>query len=346
MSILKRCLSCTVIAFTLHTFPCFSFTLADQLKKAEKGDYIVTEQDKTISVLLIRSNGKESLLLEEISAPCSNIDKTTSWKEWVQEGAPGHTSWIMYEVDTRNFSLLESYSFTKRGWLFLDDSQHFFSRLLGLSLQKVPESARKKTGPAPHSDDVDRRKIWNPSIKVEGKKIKKECEAYKGRWPSDDTLLSGCDIMLYFSKDPESFGLPYWIEATNGHYTHSVKAIDSGKNLTSPLPHNIPHRPPQIQHIKKIDHAVRFQLKSPAYYKSFDLFAFDITKPYEKIGPFASEMSSSKEKEIIYLDIKNEVLCQQLQTGHRYKWMIVPKGSNILYIESQDFFLWPSISSK
>jgi hypothetical protein len=345
MSIFKRCFIFCTVAFLLHTFECHSFTLADQLKKAEKGDYIVTEQDKNFSVLVIRSIGNGALLLEEISAPCSSIPKNVSWKTWVQEGALGHTSWNMYEIDMNSLSLLESYSFTKRGWLFLDDSQHFLSRLMGLSLQKIPDSARKKTGPAPLADDIDRRKIWNPSIKIEGKKMKKECEAFKGTWPNDDTLLSQCDVLLYFSKEPESFGFPYWIEATNGHYTHSVKTIDSGKNLLSPLPHGIPRRPPQIQLIKKMDDMVRFHLKSPAYYKSFDLYVFDIIRPYEKIGPFQSTLSSPS-KEIVHLDLKIQDLAQKLQTGHRYKWLLVPKDSNILYVESQDFFMWPSIASK
>lgn len=346
MQLFRKCLIASTAFLLFVTEPCFSFTLGDKLKKAEKGDYIVTEQDKNYSLLLVRSVNNNSALLEEISIPVSSFPDKTSWKEWLSKGAPGHTSWIMYEIDLSTFELLESYSFTKRGWLFLDDSQHFLGRLLGLSLSKLGDEQRKKVGPAPHSDEIDRRKIWNPTVKIEGKKTKLDCEVWKARWPKDDTILSSCDLQLYFAKGSESFAFPYWIEATNGHYTHAVKTIDSGKRLNSPLTHNLPHRPPQIFLIKKTEGAVRFTIKSPPYYKGFELFVFDITKPYDRIGPISFTVTKAPEKETLYLDVTEKELGNHLKIQHRYKWLLVPTNSSILYVESEDIFQWPSIAAK
>lgn len=346
MQMFRKCLYIGAVLFSFHSIPCYSFTLGDKLKKAEKGDYIVTEQNKSYSLLLVRSIGKDTALLEEISIPVSSLPSRSSWKKWMADGAPGHTSWIMYEIDLTSFSLVESYSFTKKGWLFLDDSGHFLSRLLGLSLNKVPENERKKTGPAPHGDEIDRRKVWNPTIKIEGEKTKAECDVWKTRWPKDDSLLSSCDLQLYFAKGQDNFAFPYWIEASNGHYTHAVKTVDSGRSLTSALTQTLPHRPPRILQIKKMEGSARFTIKSPAYYKSYQLFVFDVTKPYENIGPFAFTLSKAEEKETIYLDVNDKELGSHLKTGHRYKWILMPANSTILYVESEDFFLWPSLASK
>jgi len=346
MQFFRKCLLTSSLFFILCSLPCYSFTLGDKLKKAEKGDYVVTEQNKNYSVLTVRSIDKGVAIFEEISVPVSVIPQDTSWKKWASDGALGHTSWILFEIDLDNYSLIESYSFTKKGWLYLDDSQNFLSRLLGLSLNKVPEEQRKKTGPSPSGDELDRRKIWNPTVKIEGIKTKADCDVWKARWPKDDSILSSCDLILYFSKKESNFSFPLWIEATNGHYTHSVKTIDSGKLLTSSLTSNLPRRQPSFTQIKKVDEQVRFTIKSPVYYKKFELYAFDITKPYENIGPIPFTLTKAPEKETIYLDVTDKNLSSFFKMGSRYKWLLRPENSTIHFIESEDFFLWPQVAAK
>lgn len=323
-----------------------ALTLADKLKKSHEGDFIVTEQDKTYSLLAIRSIYQDRLLLEEIAAPVSVLSRTPSWQTWISEGAPGHTSWIMYEIDMETCSLIEAYSFTKKGFLFLDHSQHFLSRLLSLNLRKVPDLDRKKTGPAPHADEIDRRKIWNPTVKINGIKTKIECDAWKTVWPKDDSLLSGCHLQLYFGTGQTPFELPFWIEASNGHYTHAIKTVDSGRGLSSPIRGKLPRRTPKLTLINKSDEIIRFTLKSPAYYTHFQLFAFDIIKPYENIGPFSHLQVQSAEKEVLFLDVSQKEIDGFLKKGHRYKWIIIPQGSDLVSIESEDFFQWPKLASK
>lgn len=346
MKILKKTLVIFLMSCIFSSNPCFGFSMADKLLTGSKGDFIVTEQDKNYAVMIIRSNKESSIIIEEVSAPSSALSRKTNWKKWITEGAPGHVSWVMYELDKNTFSLLESYSFTMKGWLFLNDSEHFLSRLLGLPLEKVSAELRKKTGPAPHGDEVDRRKIWNPVVTYEGEKIKSECEAFKGKWPKDGTLLSECTIQIYFNRQHQAFCFPYWIEASNGHYTYAIKTIDSGKNIISPIQGSIPHRPPKIQSIAKSKNSVVFTIRSPRYHKNFSLFCFDVVKPSEKIGPIPITITQDKEKELTTICASTEDLSKYLLVGHRYKWILKPENSELFVTESEDFFLWPSVANK
>ncbi len=328
------------------SLPCFGVSLGDRLRNAALGDFMVTEQEKNISLLLVRANSKQKIILEEVTAPSYAVSTKTDWKQWLSLGAPGHTSWIMYEIDLESFTLLESYSVTKKGWLFIHDDENFLSQLLKLDLKKIEESERKKTGPAPQKEEPDRRKIWNPTVKIDGKKLKVECDAFRGRWPKDKTMLSSCDLQMYFLKNSPSFLWPYWIEASNGHYTYSIKTIDSGTNLASPISYGIPHRPPKFLNIAKKNSSIHFIIKSPCYYTSFELFAIDVMKPSEKIGPIPTSVKLGSQKELIELNVDIYEVSSYLEPGHRYKWLIIPDQSQIFHVESEDFFLWPSIASK
>jgi hypothetical protein len=296
--------------------------------------------------MLLRSIDRECILIEEISIPSSTLPSKTNWKKWMEEGAPGHTSWIMYEVDATSFTLIEAYSFTRKGWLFVSEEQDFLTKLLRLSLTKLKEDNRKKTGPAPLKDEPDYRKIWHPSIQIEGKKQKIQCDAFKAMWPDDDTILSGCNITMYFPSEGPSFFFPHWIEASNGHYTHAIKTVEAGRGMVSSLAQSIPRRPPKIHKISKNTDKVFMQVVGPSYHKKFTVYAFDITKPFEHIGPLPFTYSSQQTKGYICLEASQHFLASYLKEGHRYKWIIIPEQSAIFYVESEDIFLWPNVGSK
>ena len=321
---------------------CCSFKLADRVLEGTSGDYIVTEQDHNYSLLLLRESGKDTLLFEEVSVPAHLINKSSvNWKDWMAKGAPGHSSWIQYEIDSVTFQLLEAYSFSKKGWLYLDESDHFLSKLLSLPLVKIEQGDRKKIGPAPR-DDQDLRKVWNPPFVQEGEKIKASSEAWKAFWPEDSSLLSSCQITLYFPpKELSTF--PSWIEASNGHFSYSIKMIDSGKNMTSSLTRKLPHRPPQMfKHIQKNTGQIEIPIKASPYYKSFSLFAFDLAKPGTRIGPIPFEMTAGKQKEDKTLSISLPTLSSLFEKNHHYKWLLVPQGTDSFIIESEDFFRFGS----
>jgi hypothetical protein len=335
-----RTWGCLIGALAL-IFTFSSFKLADRILDGEVGNYFVTEQDNNYSLLFLRESTDSSLLFEEISIPTHLIKKSsTDWKKWLSSGAPGHTSWIQYEIDPVNLHLLEAYSFSRKGWLYLDESDHFLSKLLSLPLTQIKEEERKKIGPAPKGDEIDRRKVWNPPLVSEGSKIKTFSEAWKAVWPQDSSLLSSCQITLYFPpKEISTF--PSWIEASNGHFNYSVKMVDSGKNMSSPLTRRIPYRPPQLlKHIQKNAKQVDIPIKAPAYYKSFALFAFDLSRPGQHIGPIPFELSNGEKKEDRILTVSLENLVPLFEKNHHYKWLLMPQGPESFIIESEDFFRW------
>lgn len=210
-------------------------SLKERFQEAQPGDYSVTAQENTYSLLLVRSVS-DRLLLEEISVPEKQIDlKKVNWREWLMRRAPGHTSWTLYTLDLKDGKLLDCFSYSKKEWVYLENQDQFLARLLQLDLQMTPEKERKRIGPK-SSGETDRRKIWSPALICEGKKS--ECAAFTVMhtyWPEDDSPLSGCRIELYFDQARPAFPFPYWIEVKSPHYAYKVRAVDSGHHLTSPL---------------------------------------------------------------------------------------------------------------
>ncbi len=98
-----------IVSILLTTF-LNAFSLKDKLVKGNPGDYVVTEQMGTYTILVIRSISDHHILLEEIDAPKLNLDpQPASWKEWILK-KPGHTAWVSYLIDLEKNKLLESYS--------------------------------------------------------------------------------------------------------------------------------------------------------------------------------------------------------------------------------------------
>src|SRR3972149_10011712 len=91
-----------------------AMSLQEQLCRAEAGSYVVTEQDKNYSLLMIRAITSDTLLLEEISVPANQIDLSKySWKSWLEKKAPGHNARAFYQINPATSTLEEAYSYTK-----------------------------------------------------------------------------------------------------------------------------------------------------------------------------------------------------------------------------------------
>lgn len=318
-------------------------TLKDKFQHAQPGDYIVTEQDNNISVLSIRSLSSSTLLLEEISIPSNGIDPLkTSWSQWAQSKAPGHTSWIWYEIDLENNQLIECFSFSRQSWLFFNESEHFFTKLIGLSFSKIPDKQKRRIGPPPQRGEVDHRRVWNPPLIVEGKKIDKPSfDVWEGKWPKDNSPLSQCKIELYFKSGNDTFPFPYWIEVNNGHYTYKIRVIDSGNHLISPIQGPMPHRPPQfLGSIQHSGDALKLTFKTPSYYKKFNLFAIDLSSGQRTPIPVPFSLRPAKEPEQFFIEISKQSLKETFQSGHRYQWMLVAEDSKEGYTETEEPFLY------
>ncbi len=311
-----------------------AFSLKDKIINGKQGDYAVTEQGGTSSVLLIRALTPTHLILEEIDAP-TLVRKSDSWKEWIAMEAPGHTAWLTYIIDLKNNQLQECYSYTQGGWLATNDSHHFLPRLLSLSLQKTAQDQRKRIGPAPEAGEEDRRSIWSPSVIVEGQKVDKAAiTAWKTKWPTDGSLISGCEIEVYFSSQ----AFPVWIEVKSPHYKASLRSVDSGQGMSSPKPLVFQQSPLILgSGIWKSD-AVELMIHCPTYFTAYKIFASDLTDSHHPLVELAESplLQSSQST----LKISETTLEQNLIKGHQYRWVLVPTAFPSLVIYSEQTFQW------
>lgn len=214
------------------------FSLKNNLKKAEKGDYLVIAQGRNYTLFHVFDKQKEHLAIEEITIPTSLARETiTSWKFWLASNAPQNTSWLMYEIDLNIGKLQRAYSFTKNCWLTFGEADHFFQTLLQLRLYPIPLHERRKIGPNPRGNTLDQRPYWQPKMVVDGVPIEGVFfDAYYTYWPLDGGPLSGKKIEIYLPQDSEQFPayFPYWLQVKGVLGPAKVRIVDSGKNARSP----------------------------------------------------------------------------------------------------------------
>lgn len=316
------------------------FRLKERMEKAHPGDFLVAEAGKTTTLLAVRKTTPSSLILEEISAPSQNLkNRPASWAEWVKSGAPGHTSWSMIEIDPQNGGVLECFSFSRSAWLQMSEKESLIATLLYLPLKKVPKENQRKIGPPPMPNEPDFRKIWTPPLVYEGKKIESpRFDVYETVWPEDGSEISGKQIFVYFDQD-HGLPLPFWIQVQTSHVTAALRTIDAGKNLPS-IHRTIPHRVPEFVGLPhKTESNLLLNVKSPKYYKTFELYAIDVTAKEKQIFPIThSLLNGQDEWKTVSIDL--EELNQTLQANHRYTWLLVPIGHSESYTESAKPFVW------
>ncbi len=212
-------------------------SLSSKVQKAKAGDFILSSYSKIYSLLFIREIRGSELFLEEITFPSDGVDpKKMNWQVFLDNQAKGNTSWTIYHIDLNTAALLGCYSETKKGWIALEDSEQFLTKLLFMNFDKVPYSDRRKIGPEPAFGESDTRAVWNPPLTILGKKITKpEFEVWRGTWPKDGSELAGCRIELFFNAQTPNFAFPHWIEVRSTHYTFKQHIVDSGTDLRSPV---------------------------------------------------------------------------------------------------------------
>lgn len=314
--------------------------LKERLTSAKPGDYIVTEANKMVSLIALRTKTAHSLILEEISIPSHAIKKRpSSWIDWVRQGAKGHSSWSMLELDLETGQVLECYSFSKNAWIRLSSEESLLATLLNLPLRSLPEDERRKIGPPPMEGEADRRPIWQPPLIFEGKPVPHaEADAFTTVWPEDGSPMAGQNLVLFFDKTVK-FPFPCWFQVDTAYASHVVSVLDAGKNLPSPH-RTIPRRIPQFMGPpEKRKSGLIFFLKSPKYYRNFELFAIDITEREKGIFPLP-HTRIHQEEEFYQIEVSQETLTSSLEKNHRYTWLLVPEGHTELYTEITQPMLW------
>ena len=210
-------------------------TIKSRLLNSTVGDYIVLAQGSNYSLLAVKSIKNSQIVLEQITTGKNNIDlKKICWEKWIENRAPGASSWIAFTIDLEKDRLVECFSYLQNQWLFIEQSDYIFGHLLNLALRPTRDRERKRIGPAPMTGEMDRRKLWKPQLVIEGKKIKTpQFEILRTTWPRDKTRLAGCIIELYLDKENPKFPFPHWMEIQSPHYTFKLRSVDSGHDLYS-----------------------------------------------------------------------------------------------------------------
>lgn len=215
--------------------------LRENFAKARAGDYLVTAQGTTFTVLHIRDKIGNNLVMEEISAPLNRIPKNRySWRQWIEAGAPGHTSWMIYDLDIQSGYMKEAFSYTKNCWFNIPEADNFLSKLLNLDFAVITLENRKRVGPTTRDASGNYlRGVWNPRMVVDGQEIQNvKFSAWKTRWPNDGSELSGKMIEVYIPEESDLYPsyFPYWLQISGMIGKAKVRVVDSGSGLVSPKP--------------------------------------------------------------------------------------------------------------
>jgi hypothetical protein len=231
-----------IVCFILGVISFFSplqgdeLFLRNNLQRAQPGDYIVISANKTQTLMHIHARDNQILTIEEIAIPARKRSPKIGWKDWVIQGAPGNTSWVMYDIDLPTGQMVRYYSFTKKNWFEIPDADNFLSKLLNLKFNKIPENARKRVGPRPRSGK-DMRGFWQPQMIVEGQAVKGVIfDAWRTHWPRDGSDLSGKTIEIFLPRDRQRYlaYFPYWLQINGVIGKAKIRIIDSGSQLQSP----------------------------------------------------------------------------------------------------------------
>ena len=310
---------------------CAHDSLLFRLQEAEKGDYVVTSQNKSFTLWHVIDHHTDSLIIEEVTLPKKTWNKLSlTWKEWLAKKAPKNNSWVMYELDLKTGKILEYYSFTRRAWIDTNISAEFLHSLLKLSFLPVPRSQRKNLGIGGH--------LWQPPLTVEGERVRQATfEAWSAKWPKDGSELANKIMEAYFPEKSKDYPyyFPYWLWVKGQYGRIHMRVYDSGKHMSSPytvIPRPIPElvRGPIIEK----DEALTFHLRARAYYKKFILSAVAMDlhfTNYITLDSKTLDMDSGGYKVMV---TKKE-LYEKLEADKSYFFYLTPENYREVSLEIQ-----------
>jgi hypothetical protein len=209
--------------------------LRDNLRKAQKGDYIVTSQSKAYSLLYVQEKNNSQISIQEINIPSSSIPaKGFSWRNWMNQGAPGSSSRILYNLDLATAQMLNSYCLTQEGWREKLVEDNFLPTLLNLRLELIPLKQRRRIGSSGLPNANDKRPVWQPKVIVDGQTVPDvNLDAWSTLWPKDGSELSGKIVEAYLPQENSDFPayFPYWLQVNGMLGNAKIRIVDSGRNL-------------------------------------------------------------------------------------------------------------------
>lgn len=337
---LKKWLCLLLLPCTLYGN---ALCLKDKFAQAEPGSYLVTEQNRTYTLLHVYEKNAENMVLEEVTVPAARYQQNpVGWKTWLESGAPGHASWTHMQINLQSGAFEEVFSFTHQGWLDLSASDTFLTTLLNIPFQEVAPADRRRIGLPPGYNKPDHRKVWQPRLIVNGHPLGGVTfQAWKARWPSDGTELSRKIIEIYLPEERSTAGyptyFPYWVEVEGKIGSAKVRVVDSGKGLSSPKP-RLPHRAPHyVGEAMQRDGTLEIQLKAPAYFQDYLVLAEE-DGLLGKWIPLPSKTTVQEGRTL--LQISAQTLQENCDPGTSYHFIISPKEEPQICIESPNSFTY------
>lgn len=213
--------------------------LKENLKRSSQGDYLVTQQGQNYNLWLVKENRGDTILIEEIQVPKKRLSLSGGrWQTWLNEGARGQTAWVLYSLDTNSGAIQTLYSINDQCYLDPRKTNLFLATLLNLPFYEISAKGRKKKCFQPSDARLAERPFWHPPLYVEGQLIPQApFVQYYTRWPKDgsDFSLRYINIFLpYETETTYASHFPYWLEMDGMGPNDAIRAVDSGKGLTSP----------------------------------------------------------------------------------------------------------------
>lgn len=308
----------------------------------EIGDYSIYQNGNSVTLLSIHSKDLPYITFEEITLPKEVYDNVKGEKlnNWLQQKAPGSTSWTLMEMDTSNLSITSTYCLSRKAHLFLSKEDTLISSLLGLELKLLPVGHLARTGPRP-ATKKDERPIWVPSMFVNGKKeTPDKVDVYVATWGKDSSPLSEKNIDLYILNN---FPFPYWIQIHGDYGSKKMISIDSGHNLVSSVG-IIPKMPPKfISPLEKWNNDMEkfsFLVQGERSLSNYTLYFLEISKSKSKLIPIETEHQVI-DANVLKFDILRSRLTEELTPGKNYRlYLSYNDNSQIKYIISKDIIHW------
>lgn len=296
--------------------------LRDNLSRANVGDYIVTSQNRTYTALIITSKFDQTVQIQEISVPEGRTPPDmTSWREWIQQGAPGNTGWLAYEVAPQNGQLLECFSFTKNAWCDIPSADSFLGILLNLRLTPLETKFRRRMGGGDNS-----RGYWQPKLFVNGQALAGAgFNAYQTRWPNDGSELGGKQIEMYLPAQQGNYPsyFPYWMQISGAVGKARMRIIDSGTGIQPPAS-AMPKRPLAFMNNGRFENGnLRLFLKTRPYYSEFHLVAIDAKNAGQQI-PLGFSLKPTDQPDVMLVEVPQKELAAKLSAGGSYRFLMQP----------------------
>lgn len=204
---------------------------------ASTGDYAVFSKGSQRIFLLVKSISSDSVWIEVtdfpyLSPPERALAKETPWKDLIHTLKANKKVFLIY-LSPHNTQVFSFHSKTQT-WIpsNQNDTIPFLFTLLRLSLRNAPADVIKTQG-KDHS-------IWSPRVSLDGKRPEKiPTQAKHAFWPPDASLLSGRNILMYFTA-PEVSVFPVWISIDTPKGAIIIRAIDIGHDATSSQTYTLP----------------------------------------------------------------------------------------------------------